>query len=146
MTTLKDAGESVRRRGFLDENKVQLLGQQLKKLREEVDEIEQSFIRGDIDPYEVADAIIVCSTFGLILDVDLDNLVAEKCRRDEARGIRHQGEPLPEQPWNDADDHHTIVLDLRGDTVPFKPYSWSRPSKLAMKAPSENGHCYRDFS
>ena len=41
-----------------------------------------------------------------------------------------------------------IVLDLKGEDRPFEPHSWTTPSKLAMKAPSENGNgaIYRDFS
>ena len=92
---LSKAGESVERRGFLTGDRTDDLIQQLSKLHEEVNELEVSFMVGEIDPDELADVIIVCSTIGRLLNVDLDLLVVDKCRRDEHRGIRHQGEPLP---------------------------------------------------
>ena len=92
---LSKAGESVRRRGFLDGDRTDVLIQQLFKLREEVDELEQSYRNGAIDADELADVAIVTAAIANTINVDLDLLVVDKCRRDEHRGIRHQGEPLP---------------------------------------------------
>ena len=60
-----------------------------------MDELEQSYRNGAIDADELADVAIVTAAIANAINVDLDLLVVDKCRRDEHRGIRHQGEPLP---------------------------------------------------
>jgi NTP pyrophosphatase (non-canonical NTP hydrolase) len=120
--TLRNAGESVERRGFLDGDQAEafydpILMAQIGRLMEEVGEFARS-CRTEYGPSrsELADIAIVCSAIAHYLSIDLDMEVGMKCAADEEkRGYRH---------------------------------SWATPSKLAMKAPSENGEgaVYRDFS
>ena len=139
MSTLSNAGESVRRRGFLDGDQAEafsddLLMAQLGRLMEEVGEFARS-CRSASGPSvsELADIAIVCGAIANHMGWDLDMAVAVKCAADEERrGFRHQGvKPEP--------DLELKVFEI-GDKV----------SKLAMKAPSRNGDrpgaVYRDFS
>ena len=133
-TTLKAAGASSGRRGFLNGDKSEAIIRQTLKLSEEVGEFAASVLSGNPDLDELADVIIVCATYGELLDVDLDAIVAAKCDRDEyERGYLHAG---------------TSSKFAMLEPVPsFTPYC----SKLAMKTPPKDstggdGYIYKDYS
>jgi len=141
MSTLKEAGASVRRRGFLDGEQAyafqdDILMAQIGRLMEEAGEFARSCrsLKGP-SASELADVVIVCAAIANHLGIYLDAAVGYKCATDEERrGFRHKGEkPVP--------DDELKVLEM-GERV----------SKLAMKAPTQGrngtgqGAVYKDFS
>ena len=96
IVTLKRAGESVERRGFLDADQAEpfsdpILMAQLARLVEEVGEFSRS-CRNDDKPSatELADVVIVCAAISRRMGWDLDEVVSAKCYIDESRGYRHK--------------------------------------------------------
>ena len=96
--TLRKAGESVERRGFLDGDQAEafydpILMAQIGRLMEEVGEFGRSCrsVRGP-SASELADVVIVCAAIAKHLNINLDEAVAYKCAADEEkRGYRHSG-------------------------------------------------------
>ena len=99
MKTLYDAGQSVRRRGFLESGQGEALADpvlmsQNARLNEEVGEWNRS-LRKESGPNftELADIVIVCAAIAEHKGWDLDSIVAVKCAADEReRGWRHSND------------------------------------------------------
>jgi NTP pyrophosphatase (non-canonical NTP hydrolase) len=102
MSTLRNAGESVERRGFLDGDQAEafqddVLMAQIGRLMEEVGEFARSCREQGPSPAELADIAIVCGAIAHHLGINLDAEVAAKCKQDEAeRGYRHSLTHQPE--------------------------------------------------
>ena len=102
MDTLKNAGQSVRRRGFLEGEQAQAFGDavllaQVARLIEEAGEFMRS-LRSDrgASLVELADVVIVAAAIAEHMKWDLDAAVTEKCYADETqRGYRHNGDSSP---------------------------------------------------